>query len=143
MVGGIGFWLAQKEGRAKLSLLTLSIALIVAEILVVRNGFGLGFVGAVALISGLIALKASPAVSQLTLIFLSTQMALSVFSRGDYLFTAYAQTAQGKMPSDVSQMAEALVGPYWLWGIVCGVFSLFVLALGLRPYLRPTREKSS
>jgi hypothetical protein len=43
----------------------------------------------------------------------------------------YAQTASGRMPSDVTQMANALVGPYWLWGAMCGVFSLAVLGVGL------------
>jgi hypothetical protein len=36
-------------------------------------------------------------------------------------------------------MAEALGGPYWMWGAVCGAFSLLVLALGVWTFLRSTR----
>jgi hypothetical protein len=75
-------------------------------------------------------------VSQVALVFFSTQLAASVFSRGDYLFMEYAQTAEGQMPSDVSQMADALVGPFWLWGGACGLFSVLVLSLGLWVFFR-------
>jgi hypothetical protein len=73
-------------------------------------------------------------------VFLSTQLALSVFSRGDYLFTEVAQTGMGAMPSDTAQMATALGGPYWLWGLACGAFSITVLAAGVLWFLRVLRD---
>ena len=64
------------------------------------------------------------------------QLSLSVFSRADYLFTREAVTATGTVPSDVSQIAEALILPYWFWGACCGALSVAVLLVALVIYLR-------
>jgi hypothetical protein len=40
------------------------------------------------------------------------------------------------MPSDVGAMADALVLPYWVWGIVCGALSLALLGAGVRVFFR-------
>jgi hypothetical protein len=131
IIAAIAFMLARDSKTAKYTLLAATFALPVIAIMVVRNGFGWGFVMALALILGVLATRKRPEVAQLGLVFLATQLAMSVFSRGDYLFMEYAQTADGRMPSDVAQMADALVGPYWLWGAMCGLFSLAVLGVGL------------
>jgi hypothetical protein len=67
------------------------------------------------------------------------QLALSVFSRSDYLFTDTARTATGSMPSDVAHISEALFLPYWVWGLVTGGISIAVLVGGMRSLLRETR----
>jgi hypothetical protein len=131
IVAAIAFVLARNSKAAKYTLLASSFALVAIAVLVVRNGFGLAFVGVLALLLGVLGTRKQPEVAQLGLVFIATQLAMSVFSRGDYLFVEYAQTASGKMPSDVTQMANALVGPYWLWGAMCGLFSLAVLGIGL------------
>jgi len=131
VVAAAGFVLGRKPKHAQYTLLGGLFALIALAVLVVRNPFGWAFVGGLALIIGLLATRERPEVAQLTLVFLSTQLAMSVFSRGDYLFMEYAETAEGRMPSDVSQMAEALLAPYWLWGALCGAFSVAVLGVGL------------
>jgi hypothetical protein len=131
IVAAIGFVLARNSKIAKYSLLAGSFALVAIAVLVVRNGFGWAFVLALVLILGVLGTSKKPEVAQLGLVFMATQLAMSVFSRGDYLFMEYAQTASGRMPSDVSQMANALVGPYWLWGAMCGLFSVIVLCVGL------------
>ena len=71
--------------------------------------FGFLFVGATAILCFLTAWKAKPWLSHVVLLFFSCQLALSVFSRSDYLFTDVAQTGNGPMPSDVAQMADALL----------------------------------
>ena len=76
------------------------------------------------------------------LVFLAVQLSLSVFSRGDYLFTPVARTGAGNMPSDVALIADALLLPYWLWGGVCGLFSVAVLVLGMWLFLRPMEATS-
>jgi hypothetical protein len=88
-------------------------------------------VGAVAL-----GLRAPPAWTQVVVLFIAVQLSLSVFSRGDYLFTPVAQTAIGPVPSDSAQIAMALAGPYWLWGALCGLLSVAILVLGLAATLR-------
>jgi hypothetical protein len=35
-------------------------------------------------------------------------------------------------------MADALFLPYWLWGLLCGGFSVWVLWRGIRAFLRTT-----
>ncbi len=131
MAAGLAFWAGRSQRTAPMALLTLAVGLALADLLVVRNLFGFVFIGLLAVSLGTLALYASRDVAQLTLLFLGVQLALSVFSRGDYLFTEVAQTARGPMPSDVAQIAEALWLPYWFWGGLCGLFSLLVVGIGL------------
>ena len=113
---------------ALVGLLTLSL------VLVVRGAFAMLFVSLLIVGLALVARAGNDEVPRLVLVFGAVQLALSVFSRGDYLFTPVAETAGGAMPSDVGQMAAALVLPYWFWGALCGLVSIAVLAGGLRSY---------
>lgn len=132
----LGLTCARGVRSSRVFLGIIGVGLLLAEILVVRNGFGLVFVGAVALICLVLAAKAGAELVQIGVMFLSVQLALSVFSRGDYLFTDVAMTSKGAMPSDVAHMATALGGPYWLWGGVCALFSVVALVLGALPLLK-------
>lgn len=136
VVAAAAFALGRSEKGSRIGLVGIGLFLIAAMVMVVRGQFALFFVGVTALICLLLALKTKPWVSQVALVFLGVQLALSVFSRGDYLFTDVANTASGPMPSDVSHMAEALWLPYWVWGGLCGAFSILVLILGLRGFLK-------
>ena len=136
VIAAIGFVIARKAKASQIALMVGVFALVAIAVLVVRNPFGWAFVAGLAAIMALLGTRKRPEFAQVGLVFLSTQLAMSVFSRGDYLFMEYAQTAKGRMPSDVSQMADALFGPYWLWGGLCGVFSILVLALGLWVFFR-------
>jgi membrane-associated phospholipid phosphatase len=109
----------------------------------VRNLVGWLTVGAFAALFLGVALKAGAEAARTVLVFLSVQLSLTVFSRGGYLFTPSAQTANGVMPSDVANMATALFLPYWFWGAVCGAFSVAVLIIGARSYLRAAVPSSS
>jgi hypothetical protein len=117
----------------------VGVLLVIALLLLIRNVFGWVFVAAVATICIWGGLKAAKDVAQLMVIFVGVQLALSVFSRSDYLFTATARTGMGAAPSDVAQMADALFLPYWFWGIACGGFSIFVLFHGLRRFINATQ----
>jgi len=110
-------------------------ALVVIALLVARNPFAVAFI----LIVGatlLVVAGRSEKLSQMVVVFVAVQLALSVFSRRDYLFTRTAITATGAGPSDVSVMASALFLPYWFWGFLCGGLSLLLLALGARKFFR-------
>ena len=126
----LGLTCARGVRSSRVFLAIIGVGLVLAEILVVRNAFGLVFVAAVAAICLGLAAKAGSELVQIGVMFLSVQLALSVFSRGDYLFTDVAMTSKGPMPSDVAHMASALGGPYWFWGGVCALFSVVALALG-------------
>lgn len=136
LAAAIGFYVGRTARGARTMLWVVAVGLMLSALLVVRNSFGWMFVSVLAVGLWLIARRASDETAQMVLVFLSVQLTLSVFSRGDYLFTQTAQTAQGPMPSDVGQMADALLLPYWFWGAACGLFSLWVLFLGLRAYWR-------
>jgi hypothetical protein len=131
-----GFVLARRPGHARLALGAAGVLLLLADLIVVRNGFGWAFVTALAATLLLLAFRASAWASQLALVFLSVQLALSVFSRADYLFTPVARTGGGGMPSDVANMASALFLPYWFWGALCAAFSVAALAVGAWLFLR-------
>ena len=105
-----------------------------------RAGVGIGFTAVVAGVLVWLAVRGNAASAQLGAVFLATQLALSVFSRADYLFTDVAATAVGNMPSDTAVIAQALGGTYWIWGLVCGLFSLAVLAAGVLWFLRAFRD---
>ena len=131
IAAGLAFWFGRTTRSAQRTLAVSGIVLLLATLLVVRTLFGFLFVGLLAVALFVVALYASANVAQATLLFLGVQLALSVFSRGDYLFTETAQTTQGPMPSDVGQMAQALWLPYWFWGGLCGLASITVILLGL------------
>jgi hypothetical protein len=132
------FVLARRAKLARFTMGLVALGLILSMVLVVRNLFGLVFVGALAALFIALAAKAKPWVAQLSLLFLGSQLALSVFSRSDYLFTDVAEMSTGPMPSDVATMAEQLFLPYWFWGGVCGLTSLLIMAAGLWSFFRDT-----
>ncbi|MEM8963393.1 MAG: M50 family metallopeptidase, partial [Acidobacteriota bacterium] len=127
VVAALFFVFGRTMQGARWTLTLTVVALSIFLVLVVRGWFSVVFVMVVIGLGGAVIAWASPRILQLVLIFVAVQLSLAVFSRGDYLFTPTAQTAQGPMPSDVGQMAQALFLPYWFWGLVCGGFSVAVL----------------
>ncbi len=114
-------------------------------VLWVRGAFGVAFVAAVAIACGWIAVRASAAAARVALLFFATQLALSVYSRGDYLFEDYVdgQMSDGKrVASDVQMMSDAIGMPYWFWGLTCAAFSAAVLALAAWLYVREPRRSA-
>jgi hypothetical protein len=125
----------RRERGARTLLIVLGVALCIVALVLVRSAFGFSFtllLGAALLFIGV----RFPRAAQPAIILLAVQLALSVFSRGDYLFTPMVLTAYGPMPSDVGVMAAALVLPFWFWGAVCGALSVALLAAGVRVFFR-------
>lgn len=122
---------AKTEQRARIVLGLSGIIAIFSLMLLIRNLFGIFFIGGFA---GLCFIGAfyKPAIAQGLVAFFACELSLSVFARSDYLFKREAVTTAGLMPSDVSHIAEALFLPYWFWGIVCGLISLLVLSFGIK-----------
>jgi hypothetical protein len=120
---------------ARSALGVLGAGLVLVALLLARNAFGLVFILILAATLLLIAIRA-PRFSQTAVLLLAVQLALSVFSRSDYLFTSVALTAAGPMPSDVAVMAAALFLPYWFWGLLCGGASAGLLVLGASMFFR-------
>jgi len=139
-IAAAGCFVVGRQGKmSRTALVLIGVLLVVALIMVIRNIFGWFFVSSIAAICLWSGAKARVDTCQVVVLFVGVQLALSVFSRSDYLFTSVAQTAIGNQPSDVAQMADALFLPYWFWGIACGGFSLLVLFWGLQSFWRATR----
>jgi hypothetical protein len=128
---------------ARIALAATGLFFVLSLGLWVRGGFGMAFVTGVAAVCLAVALFTSAETSRLVLLFLATQLALSAYSRGDYLFEDYVdgQMSGGKLtPSDVQIMSDYVGGPYWMWGVICGAFSLAVIAFGAWLYLRTPKR---
>lgn len=136
VAAAVCFALGRTGRGARACLWGLGILLLLAEILVVRNLFGFVFVAAVLAACLLAASRLSPEGAQIAVVFIGVQLALSVFSRADYLFTQGAVNPTGSYPSDVMQLQRVLFLPYWFWGVVCGGTALVVLVAGLWSFWR-------
>ena len=110
VAGAVFLALGRRPKTARWALGAVGGFFALSEILWVRGGFGWLFVGGLAAVCLVIAMEASAEVAQISLIFLATQLALSVYSRSDYLFTrgVTGQTvgASGNSVSDVEGMAQ-------------------------------------
>jgi len=132
----LGFLGVKSEKSARFTLASFGIILVLSIMLVVRNLFGVFFVAGLAACCFYFSLGSGKKYCQIVLAFFASQLALSVFSRSDYLFSSTAYTSAGPMPSDVAQIADALFLPYWFWGACCGLFSLAILAFGMKKIFR-------
>lgn len=131
VAAAVGFLLGRDPAWARIGLWLAAASLVGLDLLLVRNLFGFVFVALLAALLAAIAARGTAILVQGSVVFLAVQLALSVYSRSDYLFTPVATTGMGPMPSDVAQMAEALWLPYWFWGALCGMLSLAVVGGGL------------
>lgn len=134
-----GLFLASRTaGASRIALACTAGLLVLVGAIWVDGGFALGFVAILAAISALVAWRLHAA-AQFVAVFLAIQLSLAVFSRADYLFTREAWTAQGPIPSDSQQIAQALGLPYWFWGALVAALSVLLLAWGLRRFMRTLR----
>ena len=139
----LAFALGRHAKAARITMAIFAAFLALMVVLFIDNAFGRIFTGLIALGLGYLCVRHKPEVSQLAIVFVGVQLALSVFSRGDYLFTDAAHTGAGVLPSDTAQMATALGGTYWMWGLVCGGFSILVLAAGVWWFWRVFKTQKS
>lgn len=131
------FAFARSARLARGTMLFLGGLLALAVVFWIRNLFGLVYVPLLAATLLAIGWRARPATAQLALVFVAVQLALSVYSRSDYLFAKEADFGAWQAPSDVANMSKALFLPYWFWGGLCAGFSAIVLVGGLWLFLRP------
>lgn len=142
LLGAALFVVARHARASRGALLVLALSLAAADVLLVRNAFGVVYVGVAALAFGWLALRASAARAQVALVFVAMQLCLSAFSSLDYMFSRVAETAGGTLPSDTANMASQLGGFFWMWGLVTAALSLGTALVGLLLFLRATRGAS-
>lgn len=126
-------WLGLSARLARAGVIVVGLASL--TLLAVTSGFAtvvvLAFAAACAAVAVVSSSTKPLSLARLFLLVLAVDLALSVFSRADYLFVDEAQTGGGTMPSDVAQVAMALGGHSLLWGALIGLCSVLLLALGL------------
>lgn len=142
LLGAVLFFVARSRAGSRVALYVLALGLAAAELLFVRNAFGLIYVGAVAITLGLFAHKASRSLAQVGLVFIAMQLCLSAFSSLDYMFSREAKLPTGAIPSDTMNIAASLGGTFWVWGTVIAALSLGTALLGLVLFLRATRANA-
>jgi hypothetical protein len=135
VAAAVCFFLGRTGQGARACLMGLGLLLLIVEILLVRNLFGFFFVGLL-VAACFLAIRLNPEHTQLAVIFVGVQLALSVFSRADYLFTRGVVNPSGSFPSDVMRMQQVLFLPYWFWGALCGAVSVAVLVWGVALFWR-------
>lgn len=127
------FFLARSERGSRIALGAITVGLVLTLVFFSRNLFGFFFIAALTAVLAGIVRWGNATVARFTLVFLAVNLAVSVFTRGDYLFT---RSAGPGLPSDVQNMSNALFLPYFVWGVICGAISLVALVTGLWLYLR-------
>lgn len=139
VAAALGFTAARSSRAARLALLAIAAFLVWALAFKVRTWLGVGVVGGLVVVTSVAALLASPRGAQLVLMFLSIQLALSLWGHLDYMFSASALLPGGPVPSDTARLAADLGGTFWMWGILSATLSLGALALGAAVLLRRPR----
>lgn len=126
-------WLGLSARLARVGVVVVGLTSL--SLLAVTSGFAtlvvLAFAAACAAVAVFSSSTQPLSLARLFLLVLAVDLALSVFSRADYLFVVEAQTGGGTMPSDVAQVALALGGHHLAWGVLIGLASVLLLVLGL------------
>ena len=133
LTAAFGFFMARKPRAAQMGLVAAGLVCLTLIATVVQGFFANCFIGGLGVLFIACASLAPLRACQGILVFLAVQLSLSVFSRSDYLFTRSA----GASASDVEHMAQNLFLPYWIWGALCGLFSLAVLVVGVWDFVSP------
>lgn len=140
ILGAVVVALGPRRVLARVILAVLAAALILSVVLWVRNPFGMV---AVSVVGGALLLAAWRLKGYWRFVlvqFIGIQVALSALRGWRYLFTAQANVGGRSLPSDVSSIANALGGSYWMWGILLTAFNLAVLYFAYRLALRQMRR---
>lgn len=128
------FWSARRKDKVFLLVTRLfALTLLVVGVVAARSVWALIFTLGLGAVLLALSFKVGRPKLESLVVFIGVQLGLSVFTRADYLFTRWAGP---NLPSDVAQMSQALFLPYWFWGLICGLFSVVVLAWGCRCYIK-------
>lgn len=125
------FLLGAFQRPARITLAGLGMTVLALVPTVASGMFTLTYVVVLGGLLVLTAARTSTKTAQIVLLFLAVQLALSVFSRADYLFMPEATTGAGTMPSDVTHVANHFGGGIFLWGTLIAGVSVLVLLGGL------------
>jgi hypothetical protein len=126
--------LARRPGTARLILGISGVIVALLDVLLVRNGFGLGWGIAIALGLLFAARRFSAPAAELTAMFLGVQCVVN--SLYDLKTLVGLSTIPNGPVSDAVLMSQIIPLPPLVWAVFWGLLSLVILGAALRPYWR-------
>ena len=124
-LAGAALILSSRNPRhASLSLYLLGAFMVISTVIWVRSLFGFIVIPMIGLLVLAVAAKGSASLRGFAVQFLGVQACISTYLQINYLFT-YSAGPLGI--SDTGQIQQLLILPYWFWGGLIMVLSLFVL----------------
>ncbi|HJL40463.1 MAG TPA: M50 family metallopeptidase [Myxococcales bacterium LLY-WYZ-16_1] len=139
ILGGLLLAASRRPGWARWLLALGAAGMAVSLVAVVRNPFGVVFVGTTA--AGLAAVvRFAPGWCPFLLQLLAVQLGLSVFQDLDYMFSPGGRVAGTWVRSDTAAIQAALWLPYWFWGALTAAVSFAAVGAGAWVAFRPGRE---
>ncbi len=121
----------RKPRIARHLLLAVGAAMLLSVVLVVRNLFGLVFVGGLGALFVVLARAGRGRFAAFTLQLVGVSLCLAIFKDVEYMFSEGGLVGGVQRMSDSAAIADALFLPYWFWGGLTALFSFAVLALGI------------
>lgn len=125
--GAILIILSKKDKYIKTILYAFSAILAISVILWVRSIYGIPVILTFAVLIYFAALKMQPKNQKLLLIFLGIQAFLSIYLSIGYLMSQEAFIDNDYHISDTGVIAQNLFLPYWIWGGVIIIISIYTM----------------
>lgn len=135
VAGGLLLAATRARRTSRWLLMGLGVAALCSVVFVVRNPFGIVFVGGFAA-AAIAAARTRPGWSPFLVRVLAVELSLSIFRDVSYMFSNAAIVGGEARLSDSGVMAEALFLPYWFWGALTALIALASVAAGAWVALR-------
>jgi hypothetical protein len=140
LLGAIVTYVGWRSGRSRAILTALAACMVLSVIVWVRNLFGIVSLSLLAVGLGLLALRGAEKQRFVVVQLIGIQLGLSAMRGLDYLFSSQAKVGGLVLPSDVSAIAGAIGGPFWVWGALIAGINLGLLYLAYRLSVRRLRQ---
>ncbi|MCA9741873.1 M50 family metallopeptidase [candidate division KSB1 bacterium] len=132
-IAGSTFIFASRQHKwARYGLATFGIVLILSAVIWIRTLFGVSIILLFGLIIVLFSWQFSVRTHVFAIQFLGVQACISTFRDFNYLFSAGGMIEGKQFASDTAVIAQRLLLPYWFWGILIAVFSIYILVKSLQ-----------
>jgi hypothetical protein len=132
IAGALIIAVTKKEKVSLYLLPILGVILLLSVIFYVRSIFGILIITLFGLLILYLSFRSDIKWRLLTLQLLGVQGCLSVYMNIGYLFSKGATVGGNQYQSDTGVIENALLLPYWFWGIMIVVFSIFLIFNSLK-----------
>jgi len=131
--GGFFILAGRSSKGSSRAFLGLSIFMLLSAAIWIRSTFGLVAISSMGLVFLLISRRAEQGVHQFLIQFLGVQMLAETLGRTmEYLFMGSVNVGGETQHSDTGAIAQAVGGPYWMWGAILAVMAVSIFVLSLR-----------